>query len=142
MGNKSSSRTLSITETRELTSMTGERIETTNPFLECLRKNAPYTVRLSHQNKNVLLKADSRSGSQEIPSLLWNPKIHNSVHKRQQLELILSQMNPLYILLPYFFKIHFNIILLLTFRSPEWYLPSISPIRILYILLISHTHAS
>jgi hypothetical protein len=48
--------------------------------------------------------------SQEIPSLLWNPKIRHSAHNSPQLVAALSQINPIHILSP-IFKSHINIIL-------------------------------
>jgi hypothetical protein len=54
--------------------------------------------------------ADSRSASQSIFHLLWNPKIHYRVHKSKPLDPVMSQKNPAHILKPYSFKIHFNII--------------------------------
>jgi hypothetical protein len=58
--------------------------------------------------------------SQEIPHLLWNPKIHNRVHKRRPLVPILSQMHPIHASPPYFPKTHSNIIFIstpITFRN-------------------------
>jgi len=55
-------------------------------------------------------EANSRSASQEIPLLLWNPKIHYRVYKSPQMVPILSQMNPFHIFPPYLINIHFNII--------------------------------
>jgi hypothetical protein len=46
--------------------------------------------------------------SQKILLLLWNLKVH---YHSQQYGLYPGQMNPVRILTPYFFKIHFNIIL-------------------------------
>jgi hypothetical protein len=50
-------------------------------------------------------EADSLSASQEIPCLLLNPKVHYCAHKSLPLALILSQMNVVHILTPYFFTL-------------------------------------
>jgi hypothetical protein len=44
---------------------------------------------------------------QEIPQVVWDPKIHYRVHRSPQLVPILSQMNP--VTPPYFYKINSNI---------------------------------
>jgi hypothetical protein len=54
-------------------------------------------------------KADSHSASQEILRLLWDPKVHYSVHRNPPLVHLLSRMNPLHTFPPYFPKIHSNI---------------------------------
>jgi len=67
-------------------------------------------------------EANSHSASQEIPCLLWNPKIHCHVHRSTSLVRI-SQMNPVRAFPPHFPKILSNIILPSNPRSSKWSLP-------------------
>jgi hypothetical protein len=55
-------------------------------------------------------EAISCAATQELPSVLWNPKVHYRVHKSPQLVPILRQVNPVYIIQSYLSKIDFNII--------------------------------
>jgi len=55
--------------------------------------------------------------------LLWNPNIHDRVHKSPPMVPILSEMHPVHTLPDSFPKIHSNIIFLTTHTSSEWSLP-------------------
>jgi hypothetical protein len=81
-------------------------------------------------------EANSRSVSQEIPSLLWNLNVHSNPLSVP----IVSQMNPIYHLPPYFLKMHIYYILHLRLGLPSGLFPSGFTIKILYAFLVYTMH--
>jgi hypothetical protein len=63
-------------------------------------------------------EAKSLSAIQEFPKIVWNAKTLYLVRNSLSLVPVLNLMNPIHITPSYFTKIHFNIILLTTSRSP------------------------
>jgi hypothetical protein len=49
--------------------------------------------------QNTPSDANSHAASQEIPYILQYLKVHNHVHKSLQLDSIMSQVNPVHILI-------------------------------------------
>ena len=65
-------------------------------------------------------KANRFSASQEIPSTLWNRKVHYRSHKCQLPVPTLSQRDPVHTVTSYFLNNHLNIILPSTLGTPKW----------------------
>ena len=94
-----------------------------------------YPTQHSHPSE-----ANRFSTSQEIPHILWNPKVHYCIHKCPPPVSILSQLDSVRTPTSHFLKIHLNIILPSTPRSPQWSLslrfPHQNPI---YVSPLPHT---
>ena len=78
------------------------------------------TYLLTPWSRVLLEKLTGFAANQEIPRILWNPKVHYHAHKRPPPVPILSQLHPVPTTLSHFLKIHLNIILPSTSWCPQW----------------------
>ena len=78
------------------------------------------TYLLTAWSRALLEKLTGFAASQEIPCILWNPKVHHRTHKRQPPVPIPNQLHPVPTTPSHFLKIHLNVILPSTCWSPQW----------------------
>jgi hypothetical protein len=82
---------------------------------------------------NLSSEAVSRLATQEM-SNIWNPKFYYGVHNGQILDIIMSQINPIYIAPSRLYNLYVNTFSPPISRSCQWFFPYDFNTKILKIL--------
>jgi len=77
------------------------------------------------------------SASQEIPQIVWNPKVHYCIHRCPPPGPILSQLDPVHSPTSNFLKTHLNLSSHLLLGLPSGIFPSGFPTKAPYVPLLS-----
>ena len=100
-----------------------------------------YSALMYYMEQSPSWEANRFSASQEIPCILWDPKVHYCIHKCPPPVPIMSQLDPVHTPTSHFLKIHLNIIFPSMPGSPKWFhslrFPHQNPV---YLSPLPHMH--
>jgi hypothetical protein len=107
-------------------------------LLRMMKRSLTHSLTHSLMELNPSWKAANCAATQELPSILWNPKVHYRIHKSPPLIPIPSQINPIHTIPSYLSNTYFNIVHPpLRLGLPSGLLPSGFPTSILHAFLFS-----